>query len=149
MDNKRIDFIYLSLKYAISTFNNSDINFFYPDTGKNIIPSIKKNFGKVLPVEYLNSSILPIRIEDNLSKQTTLALFTIDPFDVDDLKRLISLSQELSKSWPSKILICFPNYNETNHSREVRIAKNNFEDAKFTNNISVQSFNDDFKSLQI
>ena len=37
VDNKRIDFIYLSLKYAISTFNNSDINFFYPDTGKNII----------------------------------------------------------------------------------------------------------------
>lgn len=149
VDNKRIDFIYLSLKYAISIFNNSDINFFYPDTGKNIIPSIKKNFGKILPVEYINSSILPLRIEDNLSKQTTLALFTIDPFDVDDLKRLISLSQELSKSWPSKILICFPNYNETNHSREVRIAKNNFEDAKFTNNISVQSFYDDFKSLQI
>ncbi|WP_309607471.1 hypothetical protein [Flavobacterium sp.] len=149
VDNKRIDFIYLSLKYAISKFTNSDINFFYPDTGKNIIPTTKKNFGKILPVEFLNTSILPLRIEDEFSKQTTLALFTIDPFDGDDLKRLISLSQELSKSWPSKILICFPDYNEVNHSREVRIAKNNFEDAKFTNNISVESFNDNFKSLQI
>ena len=149
VDNKRIDFIYLSLKYAISRFNNSDINFFYPDTGKNIIPTTKKNFGKILPVEFLNTSILPLRIEDEFSKQTTLALFTIDPFDGEDLKRLISLSQELSKSWPSKILICFPDYNELNHSREVRIAKNNFEDAKFTNNISVESFNDNFKSLQI
>lgn len=149
VDNKRIDFIYLSLKFALSKFNNADINFFYPDTGKNIIPSIKRNFGKILPVEYLNSSILPLRIEDNITKQTTLVLFTIDPFELDDLKRLISLSQELSKSWSSKILICFPDYNELKHSSNVRIAKNIFEDDNFTNNVSVESFNDDFKSLQL
>lgn len=149
VDNRRIDFVYSSLKFALAQFNNAELNFFYPDTGKNIIPSIKRNFGKILPVEYLNASILPLRVEDNQTKQTTLILFSIDAFELDDLKRLISLSQELSKSWSSKILICFPDYNELKHSSSVRIAKNIFEDENFTNNISVASFNDDFKSLQL
>lgn len=149
VDNKRIDFIYRSLKYAISRFRDSDITFFYPDTGKNIIPTTKKNFGKILPVEYINSSILPLRIEESATGKTTLALYTIEPFEIEDLKRLISLSKELSKSWPSKILILFPDYNEVRNSSEVRIAKSAFEEETFTEQISVESYNDNFKSLQI
>ena len=149
VDNKRIDFIYRCLKYAKSKFTNSDITFFYPDTGKNIIPTTKKNFGKILPIEYINSSILPLRIEEELTKTTTLALYTIEPFDIKDLKRLISLSKELSKSWPSKIVILFPDYNEVRNSSEVRIAKSAFEEETFTDQISVESYNDNFKSLQV
>ena len=149
VDNKRIDFIYRSLKYAITEFKDSDITFFYPDTGKNIIPTTKKNFGKILPIEYINSSILPLRIEETITKTTTLALYTIEPFDIKDLKRLISLSKELSKSWPSKILILFPDYNEARNSSDVRIAKSAFEEDTFTDQISVVSYNDNFKSLQI
>lgn len=148
VDNKRIDFIYLSLKFAHSNFTDSDVSFFYPDTGKNINPTIKKNFGKILPVEYINSSILPLRIENKTTKQTTLALFTIDSFEIEDLKRLISLSQELSKSWSSNILLCFPDYNEIRHVGEVRTAKSIFEDSNLTHNILVKSYNDSFKSLQ-
>ncbi|WP_452221939.1 GapS4a family protein [Lacinutrix salivirga] len=149
VDNKRIDFIYSCLKYAISKFKDSDITFFYPDTGKNIIPTTKKNFGKILPIEYINSSILPLRIEEKITKTTTLALYTIEPFDISDLKRLISLSKELSKSWPSKIVILFPDYNEVRNSSDVRIAKSAFEEETFTDQISVESYNDNFKSLQI
>ncbi|HEY9221707.1 MAG TPA: hypothetical protein VIO43_09055 [Lutibacter sp.] len=149
VDNKRIDFIYCSLKYAISRFKDSDITFFYPDTGKNIIPTIKRNFGKILPVEYINTSILPLRIEEPLTKITTLALYTIEPFDIKDLKRLISLSKELSKSWSSKIVILFPDYNEIRNSSDVRIAKSAFEEETFTEQISIESYNDNFKSLQI
>ena len=149
VDNKRIDFIYLTLKYINTNFQGSDVNFFYPDTGKNIIPHIKRNYGKVLPVEFINSSLLPVRVEDKVTKQTTLILSSIDPFSCDALKRLISLSQELSKSWSSKIIICFPDYNELNNSSDVRIAKGVFEDESFINHISVVSYNDNFKSLQL
>lgn len=149
VDNKRIDFIYQCLKYTKGKFLQSDINFFYQDTGKNIIPSIKQNYGKTLPIEFMNSSLLALRIEDLQTQQTTLALFTIDPFDNEDLVRLIGLSQELSKSWSSKILICFPDYNDLRHSQYVRISKGLFEDNNFTQNVSVESFNENFKSLQL
>ena len=149
VDNKRIDFIYKSLKYSKSRFIDSDIAFFYPDTGKNIVPTIKKNFGKILPIEYINTSVLPLRIEEVSTKKTTLALFTIDPFQTEDLKRLISLSKELSKSWSSEIVILFPDYNEVRNSSDVRIAKSAFEEETFIQYISVESYNDNFKRLQV
>lgn len=149
VDNKKIDFLYSCLKYSKTKFEDSEISFFYPDTGKNIIPSIKTNYGKVLPIEYINASILPLRIEGKLTKKITLALYTVDNFNVEDLKRLISLAKELSKSWTSEVLILFPNYNETRHSSFVRIAKGVFEEESFTDLVKVESYNDDFKSLQI
>ncbi len=148
VDNKRIDFIFSSIQYTRNRFKNSDISFFYPDTGKNLNPATKRNNGKVLPIEYINSTIIPLRIEDVQTKKTTLVLITNDNFELNDLKRLIGLSKELSKSWPSEIVICFPDYNELRHSKDVRNAKTTFEDETFTQNIIVENFNTNFKSLQ-
>jgi hypothetical protein len=149
VDNKRIEFIYNCLNYSSSKFKDLDISFFYPNTGKNIIPTIKSDFGKILPVEYINSSIIPLRLEDKTNNKTTLALFTIEPFSTEDLERLISLSKELSKSWSSEILILFPDYNELRNLKDVKIAKGYFEEENFTKNITVKSYKEDFKSLQI
>jgi hypothetical protein len=149
VDNKRIEFIYNCLNYSSSKFKDLDISFFYPNTGKNIIPTIKSDFGKILPVEYINSSIIPLRLEDKTNNKTTLALFTIERFSTEDLERLISLSKELSKSWSSEILILFPDYNELRNLKDVKIAKGYFEEENFTKNITVKSYKEDFKSLQI
>ena len=148
VDNKRIDFIFSSILYTRNKFKNSDISFFYPDTGKNLNPATKRNNGKVLPIEYINSTIIPLRVEDVQTKKTTLVLITNDNFELNDLKRLIGLSKELSKSWPSEIVICFPDYNELRHSKDIRNAKTTFEDETFTQNIIVENFNTNFKSLQ-
>lgn len=148
VDNKRIDFTYNSITYVKNKYQNSDITFFYPDTGKNLNPTTKKNYGKVLPIEYINSTLLPFRVEDTQSKKTSLVLCTNDGFELGDLKRLIGLSRELSKSWPGEITICFPDYNELRHSKDVRNAKKSFEDDSFTENVYVECFNDNFKTLQ-
>lgn len=148
VDNKRIDFVFSSILYTKNRFKDSDISFFYPDTGKNLNPTTKRNNGKILPVEYINSTIIPFRVEDINTKKTTLVLISNDNFELNDLKRLIGLSKELSKSWPSEIVICFPDYNELRHSKDVRNAKTTFEDETFTQNIIIESFNTNFKSLQ-
>lgn len=148
VDNKRIDFVFSSISYVNGKFQNSDISFFYPDTGKNLNPTTKKNSGKILPIEYVNSTVIPFRVEDKKTKSTTLVLTTNNPFDLNDLKRLVGLSRELCKSWPSEVVICFPDYNELRHSKDVRNAKSTFEDESFTQNIIVDSFNTNFKSLQ-
>lgn len=147
VDNKKLEFIFSSIVYASKLDSNLDMTFFYHDTGKNINPLVKKNYGKILPVEFINSSILPIRLENTTNNSTKLVLTCIDNYNIDDLKRLISLSQELTKSWPSDIIIAFPDYNETRHSKEVIIAKSAFEN-NFTKNISIVSFYPNSKSLQ-
>jgi len=147
VDNRKLEFIYSSISYAKKINSNFEVKFFYQDTGKNINPMIKKYYGDVLPVEFINSSVLPIRLEDPTNKSTKLVLTCIDPFNTDDLKKLISLAQELTKSWPSDIIIGFPDYNEINHSKDVVIAKSAFEN-NFIEKLQVVSFYPDSKSLQ-
>ncbi|HAO29291.1 MAG TPA: hypothetical protein DCQ68_19825 [Chryseobacterium indologenes] len=147
VDNKKLEFIYSSISYAKNINSNFDLKFFYQDTGKNINPMMKKYYGDILPVEFINSSVLPMRLEDPISNSTKLVLTCIDSFNIDDLKKLISLAQELTKSWPSDIIIGFPDYNEINHSKDVVIAKLAFE-SNFTKKLNVVSFYPNSKSLQ-
>ncbi|WP_428069222.1 GapS4a family protein [Chryseobacterium gambrini] len=147
VDNRKLEFIYSSITYAKNLDTSHFLSFFYQDTGKNINPTIKKNFGEILPVEFINSSVLPIRLENPNDKSTKLVLTCIDNFSVDNLKRLISLAQELTKSWPSNVTIGFPDYNATSNSKDVIVAKSAFE-SNFTKNIKVVSFYPNSKSLQ-
>lgn len=147
VDNRKLEFLYSSIMYAKNLDTSYSLTFFYQDTGKNINPTIKKNFGTILPVEFINSSVLPIRLENPKDNSTKLVLTCIDNFTIDDLKRLISLAQELTKSWPSDVIIAFPDYNATRNSKDVVVAQSAFE-SNFTKNIKVVSFYPNSKSLQ-
>jgi hypothetical protein len=147
VDNKRIEFIYSAIRFAKYKFPNHEIDFFYPSTGKNIIPTTKQSYGKILPVEYINASIIPIRIENMTSGNVHLLLFTIDLFSTMDLKRLIGLSQELCGSWTSSVYITFPDYDELLHKNEVRIVQSSFENKQIVKNLLVDSYKDNFKSI--
>lgn len=148
VDNNRIDFIYKSLVFSKLKFPNSEIQFYYPDTGKNLLPTQKQNYGSIMPVEYINTSILPLRVENKETGRTTLALFTVEPFELNDLKRLIGLAQDISKSWPSNVIIAFPDFNSLTYMNEIRIAKTSFENSKIIDGLEILSYNDSFKSLQ-
>lgn len=148
VDNKRMEFIFTSITFAKNYDQSLDLSFFYPDTGKNINPTIKRNFGDILPIEYINGSILPIRLENKQDSSTKLILTCIDNFNVENLKRLISLSQDLTKSWPGDVIIAFPDFNIIRHSQDVSAAKSSFEDVSFIKNVKVISYYSDSKSLQ-
>lgn len=148
VDNERIEFIYQVILCARSYHEDYNYSFFYPETGKNINPLVKSDHGNILTVEYINSSILPLRLEAKNGSQTKLMLFSIHPFEKEDLKRLISLSQTLSKSWAAEILIAFNDYNQTRHVEDVNLAKSAFESTEFTKKISVINYTDNFRNLQ-
>lgn len=148
VDNKRISFIVQALLYAKQSYPNHQITFFYPNTGKNVIPSTKIDFGKLLPVEYINSSILPLRIS-NTTGVTGLMLFSIDSFSYTDLAKLIGLAQDLSKSWAAFINISFPNYDQLLHAPDVREIKMNFNNVSFTEKVLISSYTTSFKSINI
>ena len=146
VDNKRISFIIQAYRYAENYYKDYTIDFFYPNTGKNIIPMQKKDYGKMLPVEYINGSVLLIRVQDSYRK-TGLILFSIDPFSKTDLARLIGLSQDLSKSWSAFINISFPDYDRLLHDPDVRQIKADFHNDFFVENLMVSSYSNTFKSI--
>jgi hypothetical protein len=148
VDNKRISFIYDALTYARQAFAGSEVEFFYFDTGKNNNPLSKKSSGLILPLEYINTSVLPLRIGVKDSENVVLMLFSIESFSEDGLKRLIGLAHSLSNNWASKIVICFRDYSQLNHHNIVAAVKTSFSDKNTTARIEASSYTIDFRNLQ-
>ena len=60
VDNKRIEFIYDSICFAQLKYRNHEIDFVYFNNGLNNDDRNPRN-GKTMPIQYINSSILPLR----------------------------------------------------------------------------------------
>ena len=146
VDNKRFSFIFDSINYAKSLEKVSSYEFFYPATGRNINPSSREASGSILPVEYINSSILLMKLIKNDGSYIFL-ITCIDEFHKDRLKRVIGLAHELTQNLITHTVISFPNYDSLHHFNEVKDAKTGFKDKNFTDRVEVTSFRSDFRSL--
>jgi hypothetical protein len=147
VDNKRISFIYDSVKGVRTAFPSKSVEFFYPSTGKNNNPVTKSASGLVLPVEYINSSVLLFRVVDDRNQLKTLVISSIDNFTDSNLRRLIGLAYEISQDWNSSTLILFPDYDSLHHKNEASEAKSGFTNQSFVGSVKVASFNADFRSM--
>ncbi len=67
VDNKRAQFLFDSVNFARHIAKGADLSFFYADTGKNVHPLSRTNHGPFLPVEYVNTTVLALRIADQMA----------------------------------------------------------------------------------
>lgn len=141
VDNKRIQFIYDALCFARYTFSKGDgyeVDFIYFNNGLNNDEKNIRN-GKIMPVQYINASILPIRACKN--NETTVMIFSIDNFDKNDLMKFMGIAKNIGCNVQGATQICFPDYMETDHLPEVNNVKQIFNDSSFTANLTVSNYN--------
>lgn len=63
VDNRHVAFILELIKY-IKAQNKYSYSFYYPSTGLNVNPASRQNTGDIMPVEFLNSSLIPFKLEN-------------------------------------------------------------------------------------
>jgi hypothetical protein len=98
--------------------------------------------GKILPVQYLSSSILPFRVQNQLTDEVTLVICTSDNFDEDGLVKLMGLAKNIGNNMQTKTVIAFPDYNKTDHEQRVDLIKQSFNDNfVFIQGLTIESFN--------
>jgi hypothetical protein len=148
VDNSRMAFVYDAIQFAKREYPNDEIDYFYFETGRNINPIARHHTGSILPVEYVNTSVLPLRIALKGTESKVLMLFSIDPFNEANLKRLIGMTKNLSGGWAQKIALCFSDYKPIEHENIVQRAKMSFEDQKTTKDLFVVSYASDFRNLK-
>ena len=69
IDNGQLDFLYHSHNFVNNKFPEGNIEYFYPETGLNTQSSEGRRYaGKVLPVEFINSRIIPFRVTESENK---------------------------------------------------------------------------------
>lgn len=147
VDNKRAQFVFDSVNFARHLVKDADVAFSYHETGKNLNPLLRTHSGLHLPVEYINSSVLPFRITDKASHQQALLLSTRERFSEAGLKRLLGLAQQLSQGWGSKVFVAFPDYDKLSHENIVQGAKGCFSDQTFTGKLEIHCYDTDFRTL--
>jgi len=138
VDNKRIEFIYDSICFAQLKYRHHDIDFVYFNNGLNNDDRNPRN-GKIMPVQYINSSIVPLRVsKDN---ETIIIINAIENFDKDDLMKYMGIAKNIGCNAQGATLICFPDYSETEHLPTVNNIKQIFNDASFTSQLEVTNYN--------
>ncbi|RYU87250.1 hypothetical protein EWM62_16175 [Mucilaginibacter terrigena] len=138
VDLRRAEYIWEILNHADKNFDGWE--FLYIETGLNYREDIKIKSGKLLPVEYINSSVIPFK--QSKGSQENIVLYTIDNFHEDDLRKLIGLANKLSSSFASTIFIIFPDYTNLKHENVVRKVLASFSDADIMEKIKVISYKD-------
>jgi hypothetical protein len=144
VDNKRIEFIFDSIQFVKSKFSGLPVEFTYFNTGLNSDDTQLKN-GSVLPVQYINASILPLRVQNERNGEITFILTTTEKFQKEELTKLMRLAKGIGTNMQTNTFICFPDFNKLNHEQIVENTKQIFDDPSFTTRLTVFNYNSNFR----
>lgn len=136
VDNKRATFIVSCIKNAERYMPNASTKFIYQNTGKNMEKSQLLLSGGKLPIQLINSEIIPIVKEDK--DKISCLIFCNNPYSKENASRLIWLSHKLC-GLTNEIKIYLPNYDD-NKQYEINAVKQLFKDESFTTKISFHRF---------
>lgn len=146
VDNARMNFLFNLIQPIKNIFEADDFDYVYHKTGMNSGITQNLSFGKKLPIEYISSDVIPIRlIKDD---KIILLIGTRDNFDRDDFLRLIAFSKEFNHlEATSKTLISFPDYNKLTHNDIVISVLAQIENLSYKNQIEVIKHDFDFRNI--
>jgi len=144
MDNKRVEFLYDAITYVRFKNPDASVEFSYYNTGLNSDDQQAKN-GPLMPVQYLTSQVLPFRVQKS-NNQTALVICCRENFDQDELIKLMGLAKNIGTNLQTNTIIAFPDYNRTNHEQIVSNVIQAFDEPSFTNHLSIENFNLNFRN---
>lgn len=147
VDNYRIKFIYDTIKFLRKEYGAARLNYYYPETSLSYVDKSISRFGKLCPLEFLTSPLIPLIIRAQSEQdQDIFCLSSLEAFAQDSLHRLIQAAKEYTQDMSCKLLFLFPNYVELNHGDAVKRAATGFE-IDIYSRIKVASYRPDYRSL--
>lgn len=139
IDNRKANFLISSVITAKNYREDVPVKFLYPITEANQSPDRIGQRGLKLPVEYINSSVIPIAKEDKT--KISFLLFCSDAFSTESLKKLIWLTIRLTSGFGNEYLLYFPDYNEDLNKNEALKIIRSFDDELLDDKIKVLKYN--------
>lgn len=147
VDNQRINFIYDTIRFLRQEYGAARLHYYYPETSLSYVDKSIPRFGKVCPLEFLTSPLIPLIIRaQSEHDQDIFCLSSIEGFAQDSLRRLVQAAKEYTQDMSCKLLFLFPNYVESNHGDAVKMAAAGFE-SDIHSRIKVASYRPDYRSL--
>jgi hypothetical protein len=147
VDNSRAAFLFEAITCVNSSFPDDNVYFHYSFSSANYVDNQLTRYGKVLPVEYLASDLIPFRLINKQNNKTTFCIVSREGFSTEVINRLLNLASDVSQEFTNDFVFLFPDYDELNHANIISSAKRTLSSEKRNLNIIVNSFNADFRGL--
>ncbi|MFM2226369.1 MAG: hypothetical protein RJA07_2571 [Bacteroidota bacterium] len=135
IDNSKANFLISSIATAKNYRDNIPVKFLYPITEGNQSPHRIGERGLKLPVQYINSSVIPITKEDK--SKISFLLFCSDTFSTESLKKLVWLTIRLTSGFGNEYLLYFPDYDEATHSNDAKEVIRSFNEELLDEKIQI------------
>lgn len=145
LDNSKISFFVNFIENVKNKYGAENVSFVYHNSGLNSTGLQSKSYGEFLPIQYLFSDIIPLRIEKE--NKIDFLIGIRDNFKYEDLLRILSFIKSFDHLDSSKnVIISFPDYNETKNMEDVKKAISFFGNDSFKSNLIVTKHTLDFKN---
>jgi len=135
IDNAKANFIISSIITAKNYRDELPVKFLYPITEFNSSFHKIGKRGVQLPPEYINTNILPIIKENN--EKISVLLFCSDPYNKENLKKIVWLLIRLTSGLANEYIIYFSDYSSDLQNDVVEVLQY-FENSDILHKVSVK-----------
>lgn len=145
LDNNKINFLYESIFRNKEVFGAAKVDFVYHSSGLNLLTSQNKYYGKIFPLNYLYSDIIPLRIENN--NKITLSIFINDDYQEEQLSQILHFAKSFDHlNAVNKVSIKYRSYDSLINEKSVKEKLINFPNYKLNQNLELKKFPSDFRN---
>jgi hypothetical protein len=137
LDNYKASFLVSAYRTAKQYRPDAKLKYLFHHTGSNQDPEQLYLTDTLLPIELMNSSLIPIVLES--AEKTSVLIFCNNKFEAETLKRLIWLSHKLS-GLANEIVIYLPDFDITRNETTEKTIKQSFKDYDVLNKITVRRY---------
>jgi hypothetical protein len=145
IDNNRLNFYVETIQLAKKEFGKENVKFIYHNSGLNNVTLQSTSYGDFLPIQYLISDIIPLRIYKN--DKIELVICCKDEFSEDSLTKILDFSKSFDHlDSISATILSFPDYNDLNHQSTIISVLSKFGHYNFQTNFYVKKHTEDFRN---
>ena len=145
LDNNKVNFLYESIFRMKETFNPENVDFVYHNSGLNFTSLQEKSYGKVFPLNYLYSDIIPLRILSSTGVE--LRIFINDDFSESQCSQILSFARSFDHlNAIDKVVLFYKSYDYLVNENQVKQVLVNFPTYNLNENLIIKKFPSDFRS---
>lgn len=145
IDNCKANFLYESIFKTKEIYNSENIDFVYHNSGLNLTLLNEKSFGKVFPLNYLYSDIIPLRITNN--DKVELRIFINDDFSENQFSLVLSFAKSFDHlNTIDKVILLYRSYDYLLNDNQVKQVLSNFDVYRLNDNLVIKKFPSDFRN---
>ena len=146
IDNDRLNFFVDTILNCKQKFGKENVKFVYHNTNLNINSLNSLSYGQILPINYIYSNLIPIRIVNK--SEIELLIYSKDNFNINHLHQLLNFAKSFDHlDSTNKVIMSFPEYDALENTSRIKSALMSYDKYELNKNLFITSHLSNFKNL--